>query len=164
MFPRFFLADNIKIEEDSKAAILQSLEASYLDRNTVVIDKASWEGKSLNNDFDANAANTVTVRKYDPRNGHIKLNVKSNREQFLVISENYNYGWTATIDKKATDIFPANYYAKALIVPKGSTEVELIYNSTVAAFWRKINAVAAILFLVFCCAVVFLEVRRFKQK
>lgn len=163
-FPRFYLADDIVAEADVKAAVMKMIDTPLFRQNTAIVNKEMWGDKSLNSSIDSTIANKIDIINYDTRKGHAIVAVNSNREQFLVVSENNNAGWKATINGNHADIIPVNYIAKGVIVPKGKSKVEFIYNSPTAEFWRKVTAVSAILFLVFALYVGFVQFKNYKKQ
>ena len=163
-FPRFYLANDIVAETDVKTAVMKTIDSPLFRQNTIIVNKEIWGGKSLNSSVDSTITNKIDIIKYDTRKGHAIIDINSNREQFLVVSENNNSGWKATINGSHADIIPVNYIAKGIIVPKGKSKVEFIYNSPTAEFWRKVTTISAILFLIFALYVGFMQVKAYKKQ
>jgi len=160
VFPRFYLANNILQERDAKEALIKRIEGSDFGFTTVVVDEEQWDDRSVSAAGDSAIINSVRVKNYDTRAGHTVLDVTSDRKQLLVIAENYNAGWTATVNKKPSEIIPVNYYAKGVIVPKGNSRVELVFDSPKAILWRKVTLVSFIMFLVLSLFIGFLYFRK----
>ncbi|MBN1981540.1 MAG: YfhO family protein [Chitinivibrionales bacterium] len=156
-FPRYFLADKVLLTDDSEKALLQQFGERPFDRTTVIVENETWGKRTLiQSGTDSAAIDSVEVLVYDPFKGYSKLSVRSRQEQVLVALENYAPGWRATIDRKQTDIFPVNYYAKGIVVPKGVSIVELEYRSDVALLWRKVTLISALIFFLF---IIFVTIR-----
>jgi hypothetical protein len=163
-FPRYFLANNIIKEADTREAIFKRIDSFLFDQNNLTVSKEQWGDKKLNPLVDSSIVNKVDVVKYDSDMGHSVVDVVSNREQVLVISENQTHGWKATINDTPAEILTVNHYAKGVIVPQGKSRVELVYNSEIAQRWRNITGITAVLFLLFALYVGFVEFRRFRVK
>ncbi|MBN1981426.1 MAG: hypothetical protein JW795_07845 [Chitinivibrionales bacterium] len=157
-FPRYYLADSLVLTDDAEATTFQLLNQSPFNRSTVIVEKNSWADHTLADQspplVDASLPDSVEVVSYQPFKGYAKLSVHTHKKCFLVVSENYNSGWHVTIDKKPSDVIPVNFFAKAVIVPKGESTVEFEYYSTSAKLWRKVTLISGILFLLFSITVV----------
>lgn len=162
-FPRFYLANGVVAETDAKAAVRKMIDTPLFKKNTVIVNKKIWGNKSLNPSVDSAITGKIDIIIYDTRKGRTVVEVTSNREQFLVVSENNNAGWKATINDKPVDIIPVNYIAKGVVIPKGKSKVEFIYNSPTAATWRKVTAISAILFLIFVLYAGFMQFKSFRK-
>ncbi len=164
VFPRFYLAHDILPETDTREAILKLIDGTVLNATTAVVDKEYWGDKTLQATKDTTVTNNISVKTYDTRVGHAILDVTSNCEQLLVIAENYNAGWTATVNENPTEIIPVNYYAKGVIVPQGKSRVELVFNSPKAAFWRKVTMISFFIFLLLSLCIGVMYFRKSKKQ
>jgi len=140
------------------------IDAPLFKKNTVFVNKEIWGNRSLSPSVDSSITNNIDIITYDTRKGHAVVEVTSNCEQFLVVSENNNAGWKATVNGKPVDIIPVNYIAKGVVIPKGKSKVELVYNSPSAATWRKVTAISAVLFLLFVLYVGFVQFKNYTKK
>lgn len=161
-FPRFYLANDLVAESDPRQAVVKMIDTPLFRQNTIVVDKNIWGNKKLNSSVDSSITDMINIIEYDTRKGNAVVKVESNREQFLVVSENYNTGWKAFVNEAPAEIIPVNYIAKGVVVPKGKSKVEFVYNSPTAEFWRKVTAVSAILFLIFALYVGFVQFKNYK--
>ena len=59
------------------------------------------------------------------------LDVKTSKEAFLIIRENYHPDWKCYIDGKKEKIYTANYIFYGVFVPVGEHEVRFVYESGV---------------------------------
>jgi hypothetical protein len=57
----------------------------------------------------------------------VKVTTNSNRDGFLMLTDNYYPGWQATVDGVKTRIYRADYTFKAVFVPKGKHIVTFTY-------------------------------------
>ncbi|WP_454645550.1 hypothetical protein [Bradyrhizobium liaoningense] len=63
---------------------------------------------------------------------HIRLEVTpSDSERFLVANELYFPGWSALVDGKTAFVYPTNAVMRGVVVPAGTTTVELVYTPVV---------------------------------
>lgn len=69
----------------------------------------------------------------------------------LVQTDTYYPGWVATVNGKETPIFPANITQRAIVVPKGTSEVTFKYNPASVRIGFKVS-------LIMECVVVLLAV------
>jgi uncharacterized membrane protein YfhO len=163
VLPRFYLANDIIPEPDTKEAVLKNIDTPLFRQNTVIVDKNQWADKTLDTFVDSTIADKINIRTYDTRKGYALVDVESNREQMLIISENNNPGWKATLNNNPVDIIDVNYISKGVIVPKGKSQVTLEYDSPVAEKWRKVTAITASIFLLFSVCAIFIEIRNLKR-
>ncbi len=116
-FPRFYLAgETLKIIEEEEA--LASLPSIY-DTRVVIIE----EGKPLHNQI---GEYFISLR--EERTGFLKLQIKSDREAYLVITETFFPGWKAFVDGEEKRVVPANFTFQGVLVPAGEHEVILAYR------------------------------------
>jgi hypothetical protein len=69
---------------------------------------------------------TLAISHYE--NGDVAIETESEDAHWLVFSESYMPGWTATIDGTATPIYRANYLFQAVRVPAGKHAVHFVYH------------------------------------
>jgi hypothetical protein len=63
---------------------------------------------------------------------HLQITVdQAASDRFLVANELFFPGWTATADGKPMEIYPANAVMRGVVVPAGTTKVELFYTPMV---------------------------------
>lgn len=70
----------------------------------------------------------IDIISYTPKN--IEIDVKTDQDGFLVISDNYHPGWRAKVDGQKTDILRANYIMRAIPLKSGEHKVILEYYSS----------------------------------
>ncbi|MCI0474578.1 MAG: YfhO family protein, partial [Ignavibacteria bacterium] len=162
VLPRFYLADEIIPGADVKETVMKNIDSPLFRQNTVIIDKNQWKERTLDTSIDSLMTNNINIITYDTRKGYTVVDVVSNREQMLVISENNNPGWKVTLNNSPVEIFNVNYISKGILVPKGKSRVILEYNSPIAVKWRKITAITAVLFGLFTIVALFVEIRNLK--
>lgn len=90
-------------------------------------------------------AGSASGGNYESRKGQGKVEIKSYKEQsveiemesegdgFLVLSDTYYPGWKAAVDGKETKIYRANFAFRAVEVPAGKHVVKFTFEPT---YWR----------------------------
>jgi hypothetical protein len=66
-------------------------------------------------------------------NDRIEIDIQSESAAYLVLSNVYYPGWSASIDDRPTEIYPANFAFQAIEVPAGSQHVVLQFDP---ASWK----------------------------
>lgn len=67
----------------------------------------------------------VEIIHYSPN--LIKINTDTKSEEVLVLADQYEEGWKATIDKRKVQISPANFIFRAVKIPPGNHQVIFYY-------------------------------------
>jgi hypothetical protein len=78
------------------------------------------------------------IREY--RNNAIRLDVRTDRDGLLVLSETYYPGWTAYIDGKEAPVLRVNYNLRGTFVPSGAHSVEVRFQprDLVRGWWISV--------------------------
>ncbi len=126
ILPRAFFVDDYKV--GSGLQILNDLRSG-------AFDPAKTAYFMENPDLTVDKPDTsVYVRFQDYRLQSMKMQVKASGNNLLLLSEvYYPAGWDATIDGKPAKIYRADYFLRALMIPRGVHEVELNFHP--AAFY-----------------------------
>ncbi len=119
-FPHSFLVSDYKSITNPQDVINTIFGSSFNLRNQVVLDRIP--------DFNSvkGILGESKIEKYTPND--IKIKVQVNREGLLILTDAYYPGWQARVDGKITSIYKADYIFRAIRVPQGTHNVELIYN------------------------------------
>ena len=72
------------------------------------------------------------------------VNVKNNRDSFLIVADSFYPGWQALIDGQPTEIYPANINQRALFVKGGNHQIRFSFISQSFELGKKISIVAYI--------------------
>lgn len=99
-------------DEFAKKVILESL----LPKN-IIISKSESNRK---------VTSLTKIVRY--KNDKIEIEVSSNSDGFLVISDNYHHGWVAHIDGEKVKIMRANYIMRSIPVKAGKHMVKLEFK------------------------------------
>lgn len=77
---------------------------------------------------------------------HVRLLVSTDRADYLILTDQFYPGWTAAIDGAPAEVFPANGFCRAVLVPAGNHRLDFLYRPK-SVFAGLICAAAALL----CC-------------
>jgi len=69
-----------------------------------------------------------SARILKDQNGYLKLNVETENDGILALSQTYYPGWQAKVDGQKTEIYAANINSQAIVVKKGQHTVEFIFD------------------------------------
>ncbi len=164
VFPRFYFASEYIGAQDQIASLTAMLDQSIIPQNTIIVNNRDLPLLPKQNSIDSTLQNAIVITKYEIRKGHIALHVTSNKEQVLVITENYNPGWTATVNGKKAQVYRVNVACKGIAIPQGISTVILTYNSPSAVKWRKVTTVALGVYVLVLLGAVGWQMRRKKSK
>ena len=130
--PRAFFVDGYKIA--SGLQILNSLRTGSFDPSKTVYFE---NDPKLTIDVPDTSA-SVHFEDYEIQS--MKIRVKASGNNLLLLSEvYYPAGWNAYIDGKPTQIYKADYFLRALIVPKGVHEIELKFEPKMYLLGRNLS-------------------------
>ncbi len=138
ILPRAFFVDGYKVA--SGLDILNSLRTGAFD-----------PGKTIyfmrDPDLSVDKPDTSTyVRLLDYKLQSMKMQVKASGNNLLLLSEvYYPAGWDAYIDGKPTKIYRADYFLRALLVPKGVHKIELKFQPVVYTIGRELSLITNII-------------------
>ncbi len=132
VLPRAFFVDGYKVADGLQ--ILNSLRDGTFDPGKTVC---------LENDPKLNVEvpdTTVYVRFLDYEIQSMKLQAKASGNNLLLLSEvYYPAGWNAFIDGKPAQIYKADYFLRAIVVPKGVHEIELRFEPKVYSIGKYLT-------------------------
>jgi len=122
--PRLFLVDEYQVGEDPVAIARLMIEDEdfLLDKKVALEEEGEW---NLDDEKEELAAD-IKLLGYYPN--AVLLNVLSNKDALLFLSDNYYPGWQAFVDDKETKIYRANYAFRSVFVPKGEHLVRFVYR------------------------------------
>ena len=130
-YPRVFLVNKYKMENDPQM-VLDTMFGSDFDlRNEIVLSKNP--GVQTVSNFKGEAS----IFKYSPN--QVSVKTSSNSNSLLFLSDTYYPGWKAYVDNKETEIYLADYTFRAVVVPGGLHTVRFVYDP----FSFKAGALAA---------------------
>ncbi len=132
--PRAFFLYEIYVahSEDEMLAYLKS--PAFNHRSTAVLEKDP--GVVFQHDTTAPQWK-AHIRDY--KNNSIALDVETDRDGVLVLSEMYYPGWKAYVDGAETAVFSVDYNLRGMIVPRGSHHVEVRFKPEFLALGGMIS-------------------------
>lgn len=152
-YPRVFLADRYIIETDPQKSLDLIFSQNTDLRKTVGLEeKPDNFSPAVNDTYDGKIAD-VLLQVYQPQRIHLQVNTDGDRILFL--SDNYYPGWYAYVDNKLTKIYRADYTFRAIVIPQGKHTVTFMFKPL--SF--KIGAFISTVTILVLISVVF--VRRF---
>ncbi len=120
VLPKAFLVGDYTVEANKQEVLDKIYSDDFNFRNNVILEKDPKVKVGEGN------INEVELINYSLNK--ILLKTRSDTEKILVISDNFYPGWIAKINKKNTEIIRANYTFRAVPIPKGNNEIEIIYQ------------------------------------
>lgn len=120
---RVFLVNNYKIIRDEDKILKEMFKPTFNPQKYVLL-----ENKPKIDVPTGKFWGKTKIKTY--HQNEVTINVKTNRNSILVLSDAYYPGWKATIDGKSTQILRANYILRAVPIPKGNHRVKFYCQST----------------------------------
>lgn len=120
--PRVFAVSNIALTDSYQDAQRVSVETNVNLQKTALVENTlpvNWK-----NDSTILKATTRIVN-YQPNK--VTIQIQSNRSAFLVLTDIFYPGWTATIDNKNTRIYRVDGLFRGVVVPAGQHIIEYHY-------------------------------------
>jgi hypothetical protein len=118
-FPRAFVVSDYDIEKEDSEILNKMFDDSTDLRAKVILEKDPKISKNKSLNASAN------IIDYEPNS--IKIEVNSENNALLLLTDNYYPGWKAYIDGREVEILRANYTFRAIVVPEGKSVVEFKY-------------------------------------
>jgi len=107
----------------------------------ILADRLALEGKpEAENQLD----DSVSVMSDSEQ--RLTLQVQSNQSALLMVADAWDPDWICRVNGRRTPIYQANGFARAVVVPAGSSEVEFLYQP----FSWKLGLALALLMLGTC--------------
>ena len=103
-------------------------------------------------DGEANLEEPMTegsIELKDKTSTNIMLEVKTNGDSFLVVSNTYYPGWEAFVDNEKTKILLANYGFQAIKLSQGDHKVEFVYNPKSYGIGKTVSGIGFFLLFVY---------------
>ena len=134
--PRAFLVGQTMRVADETAAV-DALNKNYL-HSSVILERAPV-------DLDDPSTGKVSWQRDDPNDLELSVDVPAPR--YLVLTDTYYPGWRATLDDKATPIYPADVAFRAVLVPAGQHTIRFAYRPR----WRTVENWLSLPVLLLAC-------------
>jgi len=138
--PRAFVVNDWEVVKDDDKALELLLEESFPINSKIILEKDPMMAKS------AKSIDTV-VRYKEYKDQFSTIDVRTEKNGMLFISDAYYPGWKVYVDGMEVEIFRADYAFRAVPIPKGDHEVRFVYHPD--SFYNGLKiAVISILALV----------------
>jgi hypothetical protein len=138
--PRVFSVSNLVLTDSFENAQIKSVESAIDLRNTAIVENKlpiNWENQS------GKIKTVEQILEYQPNK--VKIDFKSDHNAFLVLTDVFYPGWTATIDGKPTDIYRVDGLFRGVVVPAGEHVVEYHYFPVIFQISLILSALAALI-------------------
>lgn len=154
-----------KVFQDKSAVILENqnaLERIYFASSFRVVSKTEVENilmedltfdprkeVILSKDLQVNSVTgngTAQITSYSPN--IVKIKTRTESDEILILADQYEEGWKATIDGRETHISPANLIFRAIKVPSGKHEILYYYWPKSFETGLKISSVSILLIFI----------------
>jgi hypothetical protein len=139
--PWFYLASQYRVEKDEETIFGHLLNPNFDPSSTPIVED---ELPNMISRSGIVKKGRIDQKFYDPRSGHMELEVSVTDPHLLVISENFHPFWKASINGKPAPIVRTNYVWKGLVVPSGTSTVQLTFRDPIAVTCRWISLLSSI--------------------
>ncbi|MFN3386515.1 MAG: YfhO family protein [Candidatus Thermochlorobacter sp.] len=125
-------ATNVEALKHIIAQDFNPRERAYIEREVPALDPADSTAQ-------------VEITRYGIQDIEIKATATGNH--FLFISEIYYPSWKCYIDGQETEIYKTNYAFRGIVVPKGTHEIRLVYESRAFEIGKALSIGANVLLI-----------------
>lgn len=149
LLPRVYLVNNITVVKNIEDIYKTISLENFNPLNSVILEEdISFKLDKPNKPYE------VKILDYSPNNISIEVNTDSN--SMLVLSEIFYPEWKASIDGKETKIYPAYGLIRAIYIEKGRHNIVFFYKPTSFFYGILISVFSLIIALV----IVFIELKK----
>ncbi|MDR2727844.1 MAG: YfhO family protein [Chitinispirillales bacterium] len=146
--PRAKLFYNAKVMGTDDSLVLAYMNSEAFDHhNEVVISSIRSSRFAKFSGQNGNGKVQITDYKFN----RIELDIESDQEAILWLSEIWYPAWKAVINGEKTEVYRANYSFRAVIVPQGKSKVVFKFNSVyfnIGAWISLLTLIAALTYLI----------------
>jgi len=154
-----WFVEGIRIVDDAEAEIA---ELEHLDPSADAIVHRDFE--HLVKGFDPVKGGTIALTEYAPHK--LKYTANAQGDQLAVFSEVWygpDKGWHAYIDGQPAELLRVNYILRALNVPHGQHEIELVFRPAIYYTLKTVSTIVSILIILGLLGVVYYMTRKNKS-
>ena len=148
--PRAYVVGRARVAGDDQALALFGSPAFDPEREVVIAGahgSAGFEGEA------SAPPGTATIRAWAPDRVRIAADLAA--DGYVVVVDAYDPGWRATVDGRPTSILRANVAFRAVRVPQGHHDIEMVYRPA-RLLWGAALSLAALAL----CGALFVTGRR----
>ncbi len=134
VLPRAFLVSNWQWAADADTAVTLMQSANFDPRETAML---LGEGMPVSESLVGETA--VSIISYEPE--QVAIQVESQQEALLLLTDAYYPGWVATINNEPLPIYQVDVLFRAIIIPVGQYTVTLSFSPQSFAIGRLLSIV-----------------------
>jgi hypothetical protein len=157
--PRAFVVHDAQVIPDPEQQFSQIDSLAVDPRHTVLLPDGAAVASATRGSAEGNADDKVQVTSYSPN--RIEVSVQNTEPGWLVLSEVWYPGWTATLDGQRTTISQADYLLRAVQIGPGAHTLVLEFRSRLLLIGQIISVVTALVVLLAGLA---LGIRHFRRR
>jgi hypothetical protein len=131
--PRTFAVGTTRVA-DGAAALDALTDATFDPRRMVVLDSGAPR--------EAGPAFAGQSRVVERRPDRVRLEARLGADGYVVLLDGYDRGWAATVDGRPAPVLRADYAFRAVAVPGGLHQVELVYRPSRLVWGAALSALA----------------------
>jgi hypothetical protein len=120
VLPRAFLVNEWKYALDEADSLASMEDPDFDPKNQAILIGAGEDRKN------PGAPGEASIREYKP--GHISIDLSSQYESLLILTDSIYPGWSAAINGEEAEILQTDILFRGIVVPPGSHEVILEYK------------------------------------
>ncbi len=145
--PRAFFVDDYLMEKDPQKILDLMFDRKIDLRKTVILEETLPEISLTQKDPGLALSSEVIIEAY--KSSFIQLQVETDKDKILFLSDNYYPGWKAKIDNLETKIYRADFTFRGIVVPKGKHTVVFSFEPFSFKIGAIISGSAIFLLLLF---------------
>jgi hypothetical protein len=126
VLPRAFFAGDVQFAANDTEAVQLMQAAAFDPAKTVVIQDGANAEKKDGTNPSSSPSLTPSIISYSAE--HSVIDVAAARDGYLVLTDAYYPGWTATVDGQPAEIERADIMFRAVKIPAGQHRVEFRYQ------------------------------------
>lgn len=143
--PRTFFATGYMVKSDDQQ-VMDAIYDPTTDLNkTVILEKEPVEKPQARLDAGKEVESAVRVSSYG--GNFVTIDVDAKQDGFVVLTDNYYPGWSATIDGKKINTYRADYTLRAVYVSKGVHKIEFNYLPSSFIVGLTFSIIGIVLFI-----------------
>lgn len=121
--PRYFLTPDVRSYADTKDFETQLFDPTFDPAKTVLLAQSDFD--TLPKFTVIPRSDTVHLVRYDPT--VIEFTTTTDMQEFLFLSDTYDYGWTATVNGMPAAVYKTDFAFRGIVIPKGDSTITLAY-------------------------------------
>jgi hypothetical protein len=126
VLPKAWLVPSVAVVADSQGTLGILQNPQFDPRWLAVVESQPPVPLDPPNVPQNQAPGRVQILRMEPE--RIELESLSTKSALLVLGEKYYKGWRATVDGKATEIYPVDHVLRGVYVAPGSHKVEFVFD------------------------------------